>query len=297
MGKYIYTKPSKDLIKGNFNQATLDHRFWQSPSSVALGYNDDGSVLLELTSAPHTLIAGCSGSGKSVLMHSIITSLLLKNTPNTARLILIDPKRIEFSFYKNHPMLLTPVINEPQEARQTLDKVLDIIKDRQITMENNQERFWNGYKIYIFIDELGDLILSEGGRKVEKTLARIAMVGRACGVHLIMATQHPKADILTPQIKNNCDTRIALKTVSSSASKVVLEMEVGDMLETVGIKGSNKLNGKGDAIIRTSYGDIKRFQGYYLSDDEIKAISQGYSITDTVEQTITVKPKFKFITL
>jgi S-DNA-T family DNA segregation ATPase FtsK/SpoIIIE len=265
MAKYIYTKPNPEYLTGSFKKAVSDERFLASDKSVvALG----NGVLLDIAKAPHVLVAGTTGSGKSVMLHNIICSLLLKNNPNTARLLLIDPKMVEFKyFYKDSPMLWEDVKTDPYEALSALERASEEMMRRYDIMSEEGKRFWDGAKLYIVVDEVADLI-DTAGKKVEKVIANIARLGRGAGVHLIIATQHPTAQVLSRQITANLDTRIALRVEDASASRLVIRSA-----------GANELKGKGDALLRFN-GDLYHFQGAYISDEELEAFAHSWSVKE-----------------
>lgn len=273
MAKYIYSKPKAEYLTGSFKSAVMSDRFLQSNNStVALG----SGVMLDISKAPHVLVAGTTGSGKSVMLHNIICSLLLKNNPNDARLLLIDPKMVEFKyFYKDSPMLWEDVQTDPWEALSALNRAADEMMRRYDIMSDNGKRFWDGQKLYIVIDEVADLIDCTG-KKVEKVIATIARLGRGAGVHLIIATQHPTAQVLSRQITANLDTRIALRVEDSSASRLVIRAT-----------GAQELNGKGDALLRLN-GDLHHFQGAYISDDELTAFAHSWTVREKNPERITI---------
>lgn len=273
MAKYIYTKPNAEYLTGSFKSAISDERFLQSnKSTVALG----NGVLLDISKAPHVLVAGTTGSGKSVMLHNIICSLLLKNNPNDARLLLIDPKMVEFKFfYKDCPMLWDEVQTDPWEALSALNRAADEMMKRYEILSEQGKRFWEGQKLYIVIDEIADLIYT-AGKKAEKVIAKIARLGRGAGVHLIVATQHPKADILTRQITANIDVRIGLRVIDSSASRLVINAT-----------GAQDLKGKGDALLRLN-GDLYHFQGAYIIDDELTAFAHSWTVREKNPERITI---------
>ena len=225
------------------------------------------------------------------MMHAIIASLLLKNNPSEARLVLIDPKRTELTFYKNHPMLACPIAKSPEEALDVLGMSLNEMERRLAQMEAQNVRRWNGTKLYIFIDELADLMLTSK-KQTEQLISRIAMLGRAAGIHLVCATQHPTANVVTSQIKNNMNTRIALHVANSKASYIVLDAEKADVEDFVGIPGAHKLTGKGDAILRNSDGSMQRFQGGYMSDDDLLAFCSSH-VYEVIEEPKPQAPKFE----
>jgi len=259
--KYTYTTPRRTLLTGTQGLAMQQDSFWESNrSTVALG---DG-VLLDLAKAPHVLIAGTPGSGKSCMMNAIICSLLAKNTPFSARLLLIDPKCTEFFSYKNHPLLWRPVVNETDQAIKALSDAVEEMEKRFRIMARQEIRLWKGPKLYIFVDELADLVLT-GGQPVIKLLTRLAQKGRAAGVHLVLATQQPTVKVIPSIIKANCPTRIALKTRTISDSRVILDH-----------KGAEALHGCGDAILSDVTGNEYHFQGGFVSDEELEAFTHDH---------------------
>lgn len=263
MKKATYTGPSRLTLTGTQGHAMKSDRYWNAGKTVAaLG---DG-VLLDMAKAPHVLIAGTTGSGKSCMMHAIICSLLAKNTPSSARFLLIDPKRVEFFDYKNHPMLWCPVVTDTDEALTALNKAVKEMEDRFAYMEENGQRIWQGAKLYIFIDEVADLMLTTG-KKAEHLITRLAQKGRAAGIHMVLATQQPTVKVLPSVIKANCPTRIALKVRTTSDSRVILDH-----------KGAETLRGCGDAILSDVYGNETRFQGGYLSDEELRTFTHDYTM-------------------
>lgn len=265
-----YFSPDPDLLQGStfYNAINTDAFINTSHSTVALG---DG-VLMDIEKAPHVLIAGESNSGKSVMMHNIICSLLVKNSPNTMQMLLIDPKRVEFKFfYKNNPCLFCPVVTEPEEALQRLEEASNEMMRRYDVMEKEGKRFWTGKKLYIVIDEIADLV-STGGKRLEKVIEKIARLGRGAAVNLIVATQHPTAKVLSRQITTNLDTRICLRVNDASASRLIL-----------GESGGEKLKGRGDSIIRY-YGETRRFQGAYIDDSRLEAYSHSWHVEEKKPQ-------------
>lgn len=270
--KMKYYSPDYALLSDSFKNAVLTDEFIDSSkSTVALG----NGVILDLAKAPHVLVAGNTGSGKSVTMHNIICSLLLKNTPNTMSLLLIDPKRVEFKFfYKNNPCLFCPVVTDPTEALERLEQAANVMMERYDRMEEEGRRLWTGKKLYIVIDEIADLI-SAGGKRLENAIEEIARLGRGAGIHLIVATQHPTADVLSRQITVNLDTRICLRVSDAYASRLVL-----------GAKGGETLKGKGDSIIRFE-SDFRHFQGAYIDDESLTAFSHSWRVEPFQPETFS----------
>lgn len=258
---YRYTTPDTDFLSDSLRAAIETDEFKNSPlSTVALG---DG-VYLDLDKAPHVLIAGCTGSGKSVMMHNIIASLLARNNTNTAQFMIIDPKMVEYEyFYKDLPLLYCPIVTDPESADGCLDLAVSEMMHRYDIIKADGERKWNGKKLYIIIDEIADLI-DTCGKGLEKTIAKIARLGRGAGIHLIVATQHPTAKVLSRQITTNLDTRICLKVADKSASRLVLS-----------VNGAEELQHKGDAILKHE-GTYTTFHGAFLDDDSLKRYSHSW---------------------
>lgn len=258
---YIYTSPDPRLITSNFKDAFLCDDFIKANNStVVLG----NGVLLDIAKAPHILIAGETGWGKSVMLHNIICSLLMKNNPLTMDLLLIDPKMVEFKyFYKNNPCLFCPIATDPEEALQRLEEASAEMMKRYAIMEEEGKRFWTGKKLYIVVDEIADLI-STGGKRLEKVLEKLCRLGRGAGCHVICATQHPVQKVISRQITANMDTRICLHVIDGCASRLVL-----------GATGGETIKSKGEAIIRHN-GEFRRFQGSYIDDESLEAYAHSW---------------------
>ncbi|MBI2622404.1 DNA translocase FtsK [Candidatus Microgenomates bacterium] len=264
---------------------------------VALGLDVSGNpVIADIARMPHTLIAGTTGSGKSVLINSFITSLLFRTTPNEVKLILIDPKRVELTGYNNIPHLLTPVIVE-------VDKILSALKWAMSEMDRRYKLFAevgvrnvNGYNelsgfqalpyIVIFIDELADL-MAYAPVEVEDAIARLAQMARATGIHLVVSTQRPSVDVLTGLIKANIPCRIAFNVSSMVDSRVIIDTP-----------GAEKLLGRGDMLyIPPDQAKPTRIQGTYVSENEVKKLvdylrSKGIAVEYTEEvvtQPVTLR--------
>lgn len=266
--KYNYTGPDFRYIKSNFRKAAYTKEFADaSKSTVVLGEG----VMVDIAKAPHILVAGATGCGKSVMLHNIIASLLMKNTPQTAELLLIDPKMMEFEyFYQNQPCLYCPVVTDPKEAVKRLAQASDEMMRRFGIAKAEGKQAWDGKKLYIVIDEIADLI-SAGGKQIEQIVEKIARLGRGAGVHLIVATQHPTNRVLSRQITTNLDTRICLHVNDNSASRLVL-----------GIKGGETLGGNGDAIIRFN-GFYTHFQAAFIDNESLKAFSHSWKMIPVEE--------------
>ena len=248
--------------------------FQDHPSkiAVALGKDIAGTpVVADLARMPHLLIAGATGSGKSVCINSIIASILYKATPDEVRLILIDPKVVELSVYNGIPHLLIPVVSDPKKAAGALGWAVQEMTDRYKRFEGAVVRDLKGYNKYavkngleplpqivVIIDELADLMMVAQG-DVEQKICRLTQLARAAGIHLVIATQRPSVDVITGLIKANVPSRIAFAVASQVDSRTIL-----------GIGGAEKLLGRGDMLFDPS-GASKaiRVQGAFISDDEV----------------------------
>ena len=261
------------------------------PLQVAIGKNVDGkSIVEDLSKMPHLLIGGTTGSGKSIAMHGMIVSILMRATPAEVRFIMIDPKRVEFNHYEDIPHLYVPPVTDPKEASSALSwavaemelrlkkfqkaRARDIksynamIDAGQLDVENAQKLPY----IVIVIDELADLMMNVG-KEVEFSISRIAQLARAAGIHLIIATQRPDANIVTGLIKANITNRIALKVSSGTNSRVIIDQT-----------GAENLIGKGDMLFQTTDSPKPtRIQGCYVSDKEIDAVVEAWKVQGTPE--------------
>ena len=251
------------------------------PLEFAIGRDSEGApVVADLARMPHMLVAGTTGSGKSVLINAIIMSLVMRTNPEQVRLILVDPKRVEFSCYAGLPHLYVPVVTEPRQAASALQwavtemdrrlKVFERAGARDVKVYNRMVedgRFDDQENppkpmpyLVIVIDELSDLMMV-AGKDVEASIVRIAQLARAAGIHLVLATQRPSADVVTGLIKSNVDTRVALKVSSSIDSRVILDQT-----------GAERLMGRGDMLFRRAGGVLRRVLGAYASDAEIESV-------------------------
>ena len=240
--------------------------------SIALGKGAGGeSVVGDLTKMPHLLIAGATGSGKTVCIHAIICCLLLYNTPNDVRFIMIDPKRVELTSYNSLPHLATPVIVETNRALLSLRWMAQEMDKRYQIMAAARARNIEAYNkirpnekfpfLVLIIDELADLMMTAGD-EVEHTLCRLAQLARAVGIHLIVATQRPSVDVVTGLIKANFPSRISFAVTSQVDSRTILDSG-----------GAEKLLGRGDMLYMPSEASkAKRLQGCFLSDAEIERV-------------------------
>lgn len=237
---------------------------------LALGVDIVGRpIVLDLRTVPHLLVAGATGSGKSVALSSMLVSLLMSRTPDELKLILIDPKRLEFSLYADIPHLLFPHITEPGEAVEALSWLVGEMERRYKKLAEAGARSLEEYRaltgdmlpyIVVCIDELADLMMT-AARDVEHYLIRLAQMARAAGIHLIVATQRPSVDVITGIIKANFPTRIAFRVVSKIDSRTILDAQ-----------GAEKLVGKGDLLMLDSAGMVTRAHGAYISTQEIGVI-------------------------
>jgi S-DNA-T family DNA segregation ATPase FtsK/SpoIIIE len=248
---------------------------WQdakSPLSVAVGKDISGiPVVMDIGKTPHLLVAGQTGSGKSVMINTILTSLLYRNSPSDLKLILVDPKQVELKPYDDIPHLLTPVITEPEKCISALKwsvaemerryKALADVGKRNIVEYNNLKKEEGMPYIVIVIDELADLMMM-AARDVEALIVRIAQKARAVGIHLVLATQRPSVDVITGLIKANVPARISFKTTSQIDSRTIIDQV-----------GSEKLLGQGDMLMTLSDAPKpRRIQGAFIDDDETNKI-------------------------
>lgn len=257
---------------------------------VPLGLDIDGNIIkANIKNMPHGLIAGATNSGKSVCVNTILISLLLKNSPDDLRLILVDPKKVELMPYNDIPHLITPVIDDPKIASQALKWVVDEMEKRYEIFAENRVRNMEAYnekvlnkeidakKMYyliVIIDELADL-MQVASQDVEVSIQRITQKARAAGIHLLIATQRPTTDVVKGTIKANIPSRIAFKVASYTDSSTILDQA-----------GAEKLLGKGDMLYK-ELDQPKRLQGALIVDDEI------YSIIDSLKERY--KPNYLFL--
>ncbi len=250
----------------------------KSRSSFAVGKDIDGNCIVgNIAKLPHMLIAGTTGSGKSVCMNSIIISLLYKASPDDVKLIMVDPKMVELGIYNGIPHLLIPVVTDPKKAAGALQWAVTEMMRRYAAMSELNVRDLESYnsivegmeeegtklpQIVVIVDELADLMLV-AAKEVEESICRIAQMGRAAGVHLIIATQRPSADVITGLMKANIPSRIAFAVASAMESRIILDTQ-----------GAEKLVGKGDMLYAPfGSGKPKRVQGCFVSDPEVEAVA------------------------
>ncbi len=238
---------------------------------IALGKSISGSpIIADLTSMPHLLIAGTTGSGKSVCVNTIISSLLYKHGPDNLKFILIDPKMLELSSYEGIPHLLSPVITDAKKATSALSWTVKEMENRYKLMSSEGVRNIDGYNqkhklkmpyIIVVVDEMSDLMLISS-REIENYVQKLSAMARAAGIHIIMATQRPSVDVITGTIKANFPTRISFQVSSKIDSKTIL-----------GEQGAEQLLGKGDMLFMSSANKIFRIHGPFISEGEIEKIT------------------------
>jgi DNA segregation ATPase FtsK/SpoIIIE, S-DNA-T family len=282
-----------------------------APLQIALGMDIEGSpTYLDINKMPHLLVAGATGAGKSVCINTLIISILMRNTPETVRFIMIDPKKVELSVYDDIPHLIAPVVTDPKKAAVTLrwcckemerryeelaklgvrniesfnDKIDELMKERDAMSDEEKEGFFIPAKypyIVIIIDELSDLMMIAAS-EVETSIARVAQMARAVGLHLVIATQRPSVDVITGLIKANVPSRISFAVSSQIDSRTILDSV-----------GAEKLLGKGDMLYKP-VGSMRptRIQGVYISDKEIHQIVKfvkGQGDPEYLQEVVNLK--------
>ncbi len=250
--------------------------FQKKPSllTLALGKDIFGNPLIaDLSKMPHLLVAGTTGSGKSVFMNSLVISMLYKATPDEVKMLMIDPKLLELSSYNNIPHLISPVVNDPKEASDALKKVVFEMEKRYRLLAERGARNIESYNmlvsqseklpyIVVFIDELADLMFT-APRDVEGAITRLAQMARASGIHLILATQRPSVDVITGLIKANFPARISFQVTSKIDSRTILDSQ-----------GAEQLLGRGDMLFMLPGTKIIRIHGAYVGDTEVNKITE-----------------------
>ena len=237
----------------------------RTPTTAALGLDDAGQpVIIDIAKMPHILIAGATGSGKSVALNTILCSMLYSGAPSQLQLVMIDPKQVELSAYAGLPHLASPIITSAGEAVKTLKSVNAAMDKRYKAMARKRTKDSDDIglpRMVIVIDELADLMLTSK-KAVEESIIRIAQLGRAAGIHLIVATQKPVVSVVTGLIQGNIPCKLALQTAST-----------GDSVRILGHKGAESLLGRGDALLKLPdrVQEI-RLQCAYTSDNDIAAI-------------------------
>ena len=248
---------------------------------ICIGKDISGKIeVIDLSKTPHLLVAGTTGSGKSVFINTILTSLLYKFSPENLRLILIDPKMLELSVYNDIAHLMTPVVTEPKKSIIALKWVCKEMERRYSLMNEQNTRNLENYNeiaeekmpyIVVVIDEMADLMMT-AGKEVEHYVQRLAQMARACGIHLIMATQRPSVDIITGSIKANFPSRISFQVASKYDSRTVL-----------GEIGAEQLLGNGDMLMSKYGGNIIRYQSAFITDKEVNKIINEVKKNQKVE--------------
>ena len=254
----------KELLSDN-NFKSTTHKI-----PICIGKDISGNIeVIDLSKTPHLLVAGTTGSGKSVFINTLLASLLYKFSPNQLKLILIDPKMLELSVYNDIAHLLTPVVTEPKKAIIALKWVCKEMERRYSLMNEEGTRNLEGYNqkasealpfIIVFIDEMADLMMT-AGKEVEHYVQRLAQMARACGIHLVMATQRPSVDIITGSIKANFPSRVSFQVASKYDSRTVL-----------GEIGAEQLLGNGDMLMTKNGSNLIRYQSAFISDNEVNKL-------------------------
>lgn len=267
----------------NTNRATVSLKeiiasegFQGNPSLLTLALGKDifgNPVITDLVKMPHLLVAGTTGSGKSVFMNSVIISLLYKTTPDEIKMLMIDPKLLELSTYNNIPHMISPVITSPKEAAEALKKIVFEMERRYRLLADTGSRNIYTYNrhvskserlpyIVVFIDELADLMFT-APKDVENSITRLAQMARASGIHLILATQRPSVDVITGLIKANFPARISFQVATKIDSRTILDAQ-----------GAEQLLGMGDMLFMVPGVKIIRIHGAYVSDSEVNLITE-----------------------
>ena len=299
--------PNKLVSAVHIRDVLESHEFTQHKSSVAFAVGKDiagNNIIGNIAKLPHVLIAGTTGSGKSVCTNSLIVSLLYKSTPDEVRFIMVDPKMVELAPYNGIPHLLIPVVTDPKKAAGALQwAVYEMMKRYKLFSERNVKDL-AGYNalaaadetlkklpsVVVVIDELADLMLV-AAKEVEESICRVAQMGRAAGMHLVIATQRPSADVITGLMKANIPSRIAFAVASSLESRIILDTT-----------GAEKLVGRGDMLYAPlGEGKPRRVQGCFISAEEIDrvvgfvkangAAQYDESVIDKIEQAVAEKER------
>jgi S-DNA-T family DNA segregation ATPase FtsK/SpoIIIE len=245
----------------------------KSPLTIALGKDIVGKPFVaDLVTLPHLLIGGTTGSGKSVGLNSIIISLLYRNSPDDLKLLMIDPKMLEFNIYEDIPHLLVPVVTDMKKAESALERMVKEMDRRYELISKKRVRNIQKYNeivppeerlpyIVVVIDELAELLAIEQKSSIETSIARLAQKARASGIHLIVATQRPSADVLTGVIRSNLPTRISFRVGQRMDSRIILDAD-----------GAEKLLGRGDMLFKSPTGEILRLHAPFVSEEEIMSV-------------------------
>ncbi|MDA3941731.1 MAG: DNA translocase FtsK, partial [Spirochaetia bacterium] len=272
--------PNKERAIVSFKEMLQDDKFKDPKNEIPIAIGKDitgNTQIIDLVKTPHLLIAGATGSGKSVCVNALICSILYKRNPDQVRLLLIDPKIVELKLYNGIPHLLTPVITEPKRAFQALQYCIYIMEQRYALLDGMGVRDIRSYNkkivrnriatkklpyIVVIVDEFADLIATSG-KELESILARLAAMARAVGIHLVLATQRPSIDVITGLIKANIPSRIAFMVSNKIDSRIILDTA-----------GADKLLGQGDMLFSSAWDpSLTRVQGAFLSDVEVESVT------------------------
>ncbi|MBR5599204.1 MAG: DNA translocase FtsK [Alphaproteobacteria bacterium] len=272
---------SENIKSKEFEKAKEDYTL-----PILIGADIYGIPLFQdLSKMPHLLVAGTTGSGKSVGLNTFILSLIASKTPNEVKFVLIDPKKVEFSVYNNQKYQYCPVITETNEAVSILSHLAEIMDERYELFNKHQVKNINYYNqispqklpyIICVIDEFADLMAFE--KSIDENVIRLAQKSRAAGIHLILATQRPSADVITGLLKANCPARISYKVASALYSRIILNEN-----------GGEDLIGRGDSYFLRADGKIIRVHGAYIDDSGIKSMLEPYRCT--IKHKITIADK------
>ena len=291
--------PNKQVTSVLIRDVLETRDFTENPSKVAFALGKDISgkcIIGNIAKLPHVLIAGTTGSGKSVCTNSLIVSLLYKSSPEDVRFIMVDPKMVELAPYNGIPHLLIPVVTDPKKAAGALQwAVFEMMKRYKLFSEHNVKDL-AGYNalakttdelehlpsVVVVIDELADLMLV-AAKEVEESICRVAQMGRAAGVHLVIATQRPSADVITGLMKANIPSRIAFAVASSLESRIILDNS-----------GAEKLIGKGDMLYAPlGIGKPVRVQGCFITPEEIERVVEYVKSTGEADYSDEVMRKIE----
>ena len=280
--------PNKQRETVSLREILSSDNFIRSKSKLTLGLGKDISgspVIADLSKMPHLLVAGATGSGKSVSINSMVMSILYKATPAEVKMLMVDPKLLELSAYEEIPHLISPVITNPREAAEALKKMVIEMEHRYRVLAERASRNIESYNLQaqdeeklpylmIIIDELADLMFT-APNDVEDSIARLAQMGRASGIHLILATQRPSVDVITGIIKANFPARISFQVSSKVDSRTVID-----------VHGAEQLLGKGDMLLMLPGARIMRVHGAFITEDEIKAVTEFVKSQSRPDYTI-----------
>ena len=262
----LQTVPLKDVLNSE------EFKVAKGALPINLGVQIDGTPMFaDLAKMPHLLVAGATGSGKSVGLNAFIISLIKAKRPHELKFVMIDPKRIEFSVYNNQEYMYMPVITDNKKASLALQYLTEEMNKRYALFEQTKTKNIEEYNqkneqipyIVTIVDEFSDLVLSD--KEVEKYIQILAQKARAAGIHLIIATQRPSVDVVTGSIKANFPSRLAFKTASGVDSKTILD-----------VMGAEDLIGRGDGLYLAGNGELTRIHGAYITTEEIESILKPY---------------------